>query len=170
MNLFHYCLQRCGCSWMLHFFVLFFSSPSQGKSPPHLARLWERAWDQEDIGAVQSFLEDTLLPCSRLNLVLFHVATIVVFQHELWIAIVPGWDWAKKGIVTLVFNVILNTSLCVKRDLHCILSCLVNSVARSGWRFPAQKLTKTRPLQQKPAQNFNCQNNVIWFYYHVNQD
>ncbi len=44
------------------------------------------------------------------------------------------------------------------------------SVARSGWRFPAQKLTKTRPLQQKPAQNFNCQNNVIWFYYHVNQD
>ncbi len=44
------------------------------------------------------------------------------------------------------------------------------SVARSGWRFPAQKLTKTRPLQQKPAQNFNCPNNVIWFYYHVNQD
>ncbi len=43
------------------------------------------------------------------------------------------------------------------------------SVARSGWRFPAQKLSKTRPLQQKPAQNFNCQNNVIWFYYHVNQ-
>ncbi len=51
------------------------------------------------------------------------------------------------------------------------LTCpLVDSVARSGWRFPAQKLTKTRPLQQKPAQNFNCQNNVIWFYYHVNQD
>ncbi len=45
-----------------------------------------------------------------------------------------------------------------------------SSIARSGWRFPAQKLTETRPLQQKPAQNFNCQNNVIWFYYHVNQD
>ncbi len=39
----------------------------------------------------------------------------------------------------------------------------------SGWRFPAQKLSKTHPLQQKTAQNFNCQNNVIWFYYHVNQ-
>ncbi len=32
------------------------------------------------------------------------------------------------------------------------------SVARLDGRFPAQKLTKTRP---KTAQNFNCQNNVI---------
>ncbi len=56
------------------------------------------------------------------------------------------------------------------RHLDSAARLFVVSVAKSGWRFPAQKLTKTRPLQQKPAQNFNCQNNVIWFYYHVNQD
>ncbi len=55
-------------------------SSSQGKSPPPVARLWERFWDQEDISAVQSLLEDTLIPCSRLNIVLVcHVKTIVVY-------------------------------------------------------------------------------------------
>ncbi len=39
-------------------------------------------------------------------------------------------------------------------DVNCD-KMIDGSVARSGWRFPAQKLTKTRPLQQKPAQNFN---------------
>ncbi len=34
----------------------------------------------------------------------------------------------------------------------------LSSVARLDGRFPAQKLTKTRP---KTAQNFSCQNNVI---------
>ncbi len=40
-------------------------------------------------------------------------------------------------------------------------AAIADSVARSGWRFPAQKLTKTHPLQQKTAQNINCQNNGI---------
>ncbi len=42
---FHCCLQKCG--WMPVFvFALFLSfSPPQGKSPPPVARLWERAWD-----------------------------------------------------------------------------------------------------------------------------
>ncbi len=35
------------------------------------------------------------------------------------------------------------------------------SVARSGWRFPAQKLTKTRPLQQKLAQNLTAK--IMWY-------
>ncbi len=53
---------------------------------------------------------------------------------------------------------------CKDNRLVLIVECLfakastANSVARLDGRFPAQKLTKTRP---KTAQNFNCQNNVI---------
>ncbi len=86
LNWFYCCLQTCGRGWMLR--VCFCSlslslslSSSQGKSsPPPVACLWERAWDQEDIGAVQSLLGVTLLPCSRLNFVLVcHAETIVVY-------------------------------------------------------------------------------------------
>ncbi len=45
----------------------------------------------------------------------------------------------------------------------------VVSVARLGLgrRFPAQKLSKTRPLQENSTQNVHCQKNVIVLNCHI---
>ncbi len=91
----------------------------------HYWRLWEHAWDQEDIGAVQSLLGDTLLPCSRLNFVLVcHAETIVVLAVANWVSAwtVDGYcsrlRLSKRywAIVALLSRVILKTTLCVKSD------------------------------------------------------
>ncbi len=39
-----------------------------------------------------------------------------------------------------------------------------------GLTISSPKAHQNPPTSTKASQNFNCLNNVIWFYYHVNQD
>ncbi len=147
MNLFHCCLQRCGRGWMpcVCFCSLSLSSPSQGR----FVRVCLRPrgyWGSSEFARrhTSPLLQTELCACFS------HRDNSCVIAVANWVTALTVNGYCSrlrlsKGIVALLFWVILNTSLSVKRDavggeclffLYCALPLFLYSKGGEGsWLY-----------------------------------